>query len=241
MVRVPHIQSLEDVERHQQQVRAAAGRAAAPAPVSRRAAVEPDAEKPARRQLSDKARKSRSNLGKEWEQTLVRMHDVYEEQGVGHIDWVKNSWGYCPTKRLWDRLPPNCRAVAGDGGLLMRMKTKWDFAGHYRGVPVAFDAKTGNRETFNIAKYFKEHQCRALLKFKCGRSGAQAGFMVQSTLVGLAYWVDVDAAWDIVNQLKTENFDLDWLNQRARFIIKPDFRGLYDWGSVMFPHGGESK
>lgn len=229
MVRVAGIESPEDAARHNERVRAGA-------PASRRDAAAPAPAPP--RAVTANTTRSRSNLGKDWELRCIQVHDLYESQGIGYIYQVKNSWIPCPSRRLWEKLPPNKRATTGDGSLIMRARTPCDFMGHYRAHPVGYDAKTSGKETFNIEQFFKEHQCRALLKFKCGRSGATAGFMFEARLASLCYFVDVDAAWGLVNQVRIKHVDIDWMNTHARFIIRPDFRGLYDWGAVMFPHAG---
>jgi recombination protein U len=169
--------------------------------------------------LDDRApgRGAHSNLGKTLESMVERQNAAYLCQGLAKIEHLPNAWRFSNPNEA-RRLAPAIRALTGLGRWIVRAQSPWDFSGHYRGMPLAFDCKEFAEASIPLSN-FKPHQARHLADFE--RSGGVGGFLVYSRRLEKLWWLDARPALRLLEELRVgreghkKSLSLAWLDEHA--------------------------
>lgn len=161
-----------------------------------------------------------SNLGKFTERLVASQNDEYRHRRIGKIEHIPNAWRHV-SPHFAQRLAPNIRAVTGDHRHIVRAQSPWDFHGHYKTMPLAFDAKEFAQSNIPV-KELKPHQAEHLAEFE--QTGGCAGFLILSKRENRLYWLDAAPALELVDRLRhnirghLKSLNLAWLAAHA-FVI----------------------
>lgn len=153
--------------------------------------------------------KSRGLRGSFFEEMINRTNEKYEENGLLLIQKI-------PTPITPIEIDQKSRHITL---AYFDKKSTVDYIGAVQGVPVCFDAKESQTDTFNLQN-IHDHQVDFMLKFK-----AQKGisfFLIYYTKRDLIYYMSIDEMLVFVNRAKEggrKSFRFDELNEE-NFIKK---------------------
>lgn len=134
-------------------------------------------------------RANHSNLGREFENELETVHEMYRLQRRADIRKIPHVWTFISENefiKLKQKLPASMLARTEHGKYLQRTKSDVDFIGGGSEMFLAFDAKTVSGNTFPLAN-LEGHQLRNLmLRRQCG---AIAGIMLKFNQFNRVFFV----------------------------------------------------
>lgn len=114
-----------------------------------------------------------SNQGKDFENELETLHDLYRRNRLADVRKNPNNWSFISQAeyiKLQNKLPPAHLAKTGDGRYMQRVKSDVDFSGGGENFAIAFDSKVcsgntfplGNVESHQSHKMRERHRCRII-------------------------------------------------------------------------------
>lgn len=133
--------------------------------------------------------KTRGLRGSAFEEMINRTNEKYEEKGLALIQKI-------PTPITPIEIDQKSRHITL---AYFDKKSTVDYIGAVQGIPVAFDAKESNTDTFPLDN-IHEHQVEFMLKFK--EQKGIAFFLIYYTHKDLIYYMPIDEMLVFVNRAK---------------------------------------
>lgn len=184
-------------------------------------------------------RADHSNLGREWENALIAVHDWYRMQR--RADVVKNpsEWVFVGPQaymKVIRNCDPGMLAITANGRHLIRSRSDVDFSGGGRGFSICFDAKHCEQKLYPLAN-LTDHQIRRLID--SSRCGCISGFMLRMEMFNRVFFIPAAYADDRKTALQrqgskrakagTASLSISDLEQNCVEIHRNHINGLWDW------------
>jgi recombination protein U len=92
-------------------------------------------------------------------------------------------------------------------------KSTVDFVGVYKGVPIAFDAKSTENKTRIPLANFEQHQIEYLIQWL--RYGGEAFYIIEFKTIGEVYKLNIMDFWEWYSRNKDKSLTLDWIREKG--------------------------